>query len=127
MTQKKSDKLGMSFGTARARLERDLVYKFAIEAGHKCHRCGGDMDRETFSVEHKAPWMRAADPKAAFFDLSNIAFSHTRCNQLEMAERRRRFDSPRECQIAYRPVKAAKMRERYTTESRQEKYQRTGH
>jgi hypothetical protein len=89
MTIAKTAKLGMSFGTARARLERDILYALAVQAGHVCHRCAGPLDRSTFSVEHKTPWMQADDPKAAFFSLENVAFSHLRCNTAEMIERRR--------------------------------------
>jgi hypothetical protein len=35
------------------------------------------------SIDHKNPWQAAADPKASFFDLDNIAFSHLRCNSGE--------------------------------------------
>lgn len=84
----------MSFGTAHARLDRDLLFMLAVGAGHRCHRCGDALTRETFSVEHKKPWAAQPDPKAAFFDLSNIAFSHASCNQLEMAARKRLPGTP---------------------------------
>ena len=78
--EKKSQLLGMNFGTARARLERDLVFKFAVQLGHKCHRCGKELTREDFSVDHKDVWSIAENPVEAFFDLDNIAFSHLHCN-----------------------------------------------
>lgn len=90
MSKEKSRKLGMSFGTARDRLERDLLFSLATKLGETCYRCGGELTRDTFSVEHKAPWMQAENPKQSFFDLDNVAFSHVRCNQLDMVSRRRK-------------------------------------
>ncbi|MBK3437474.1 hypothetical protein M1M11_31720 [Pseudomonas azerbaijanoccidens] len=76
----KTDQLGMNPGTASHRLVKDLLYKFVIGAGHKCHRCGEKMLRENFSIEHIEPWMNSPDPRAMFFDLENIAYSHLKCN-----------------------------------------------
>lgn len=76
----KQEQLGMNPGTAAHRLTRDLLFAFAIDAGHKCFRCGEDLSRETFSIEHKVPWLHSDDPRAMFFDLNNIAFSHNLCN-----------------------------------------------
>lgn len=72
--------LSMNFSTASHRLRMDLLYAFVIQAGHSCYRCGKALSRETFSIEHKEPWMKSFDPVKAFFDLSNIAFSHKSCN-----------------------------------------------
>lgn len=77
---KKHTQLGMNPGTASGRLVKDLLFKFAVEAGHKCHRCGGELVRETFSIEHKEPWLDSEDPVGLFFDLGNVAFSHLKCN-----------------------------------------------
>ena len=41
------------------------------------------------------PWASEADPKAAFFDLDNVAFSHAACNQREMIERLRIYPNMR--------------------------------
>ena len=86
--ERKSQLLGMNFVTARNRLDRDLLFKFALLLGHKCYRCGGELVREDFSVDHKENWSEAADPVRAFFDLDNIAFSHIHCNTKEMHTRR---------------------------------------
>lgn len=76
----KRTRLGMDPGTAANRLVKDLLFDLAMKAGHKCFRCSGDLTRETFSIEHKESWLRAPEPAAAFFDLSNVAFSHLACN-----------------------------------------------
>jgi len=78
--QKKTQQLGMNPSTASGRLVKDILFKLAIDAGHKCYRCGGDLDRDTFSIEHKEPWLDSKDPKGLYFDQANIAFSHLKCN-----------------------------------------------
>ena len=118
---RKSRALGMSFGTARSRLDRDLVYHFAVAAGHKCFRCGGQLTREDFSVDHKRAWLNAENPKQTFFSLENIAFSHLHCNQKEMVDRIRK---PAEHHLAW---DAAYKRARYTPEARRRKYLSKGY
>lgn len=77
---KKQQQLGINPGTASHRLVKDLLFKFVIDAGHVCFRCGFPLLREDFSIEHKEPWLDSTDPTAKYFDLSNIAFSHRSCN-----------------------------------------------
>lgn len=77
---KKHSQLGMNPSTASGRLLKDLLFKFAKDAGHVCHQCGKELDRESFSIEHKTPWLDSEDPQKLFFDLDNIAFSHKSCN-----------------------------------------------
>lgn len=71
--------LGMNRSTASNRLVKDLLYKFAVE-GTPCYRCGEELTRETFSIEHKEVWLDSDDPVGTFFDLDNISFSHKSCN-----------------------------------------------
>ncbi len=77
---KKALQLGMNPSTANSRLNRDILFMLVIASGHKCYRCGGELTRETFTIEHKEHWLDSEDPKAKFFDLANIAFSHHSCN-----------------------------------------------
>lgn len=76
----KKEQLGIDPGTAAHRLLKDLLFDFVLRAGHRCHQCGGEMERENFSIEHKIPWLHSDDPKGLFFDLENIAYSHLKCN-----------------------------------------------
>jgi hypothetical protein len=85
--RKKDTQLGMNASTASNRLVKDLLFKFATDAGNKCYRCGGDLTRDTFSIEHKQPWIDSNNPTEVFFDLGNIAFSHFLCNS-KSAKRR---------------------------------------
>lgn len=78
--QKKTLQLGMNPSTASGRLNKDLLFDFISKADHTCFRCGGELTRDTFSIEHKETWLDSSDPVALFFDLDNIAYSHLSCN-----------------------------------------------
>jgi len=95
MTNKKLQ-LGMNPSTASARLTKDLLFKFVVEAGHKCHRCGGELTRETFSMDHKKDWLHSDDPVGLYFDLENIAFSHFVCNTEASTRKKRVYTTPEE-------------------------------
>lgn len=129
---KKKNQLGMNPSTASGRLLKDILFNLAINAGHKCFQCQGDLTRETFSIEHKIPWLDSDDPARLFFDLDNIAFSHHKCNvgarrQVEIAlcgthskyVKGCRCD---ECKAAH----ANEYRIKYTPEKRALRYGRTG-
>lgn len=123
---KRQLQLGMNPSTAAHRLRMDLLFNFVVAAGHKCHRCGQPLQRETFSVEHKTPWLDSEDPKGTFFDPENIAYSHFACNS-GAARKYNKHPDPVQ-QKADRTVKrAAQMRSVYTKERRQERYLATGH
>lgn len=77
---KKTKQLGMAIGTASHRLRMDLLWAFVCGADIVCHRCGEEMTRETFSIDHKDDWLDSDDPVERFFDLKNISFSHFSCN-----------------------------------------------
>lgn len=80
--ENKSAQLGLNFSTATQRLRKLIMWSLIQETGKDvCFRCGERIeDADDLSIEHKAPWQSAPDPKASFFSLDNIAFSHLRCN-----------------------------------------------
>lgn len=80
--KKKSDQLGMSYGSASHRLRKIILFKLLQDAGlDVCFQCGKRILKiEELSIEHKIPWLDSEDPVALFFDLGNIAFSHLKCN-----------------------------------------------
>jgi len=80
--QKKYAQLGMHHSTARQHLIKKLLFKLAHDSGvGECFRCGKSIDHiDTFTIEHKMPWLDSQDPKELFFDLDNVAFSHHSCN-----------------------------------------------
>ena len=80
MGNKKTEQLGMNPSTASGRLVKDTLFRLAIETNHKCFQCGGELTRDTFSIEHKKPWLNSEDPLGNYFDQDNISFSHLSCN-----------------------------------------------
>lgn len=78
---KKKEQLGMDPGTASHRLMRDTLWRLIVETENTCcSKCGQDMSRDTFSIEHIVPWLDSENPVQLFFDQKNIAFSHLKCN-----------------------------------------------
>ena len=79
--QKENSQLGMPFTTASLRLHRLIMFMLAKECNKSlCFQCGKEIKTVAeFSIEHKKPWLDI-DPNL-FWDLSNIAFSHTVCNK----------------------------------------------
>ena len=75
-----TEQLGMHPITARSRLASDLLFSMIQRLGIKCFRCGGEMTRQTYSVEHKKPWFKEPNAAELYFDLDNISFSHLACN-----------------------------------------------
>ena len=117
----------MDYGTASNRLLKDLLFSFIQRLEYRCFQCGGELTRDTFSIEHKVPWLNSHAPAELLFDLANIGFSHRSCN---MAAARRphklAFASANE-RLAHRRARAARnMRLWYTPQRRRRKYQKTG-
>lgn len=72
--------LGMSHGAAANRLRKMVLFRQLKKYGDNvCVRCGKPIDAiEDLSIEHIKPWEgRSAE---LFWDLDNIAFSHSVCN-----------------------------------------------
>lgn len=71
----------MPHGTAMARLRKSIMFNMATRLGDNvCYRCNLVIDDiAEFTIEHKLPW-EGRDPDL-FWELSNIAFSHARCNR----------------------------------------------
>lgn len=134
MTDKKKLQLGMNPSTAQGRLLKDILFKF-VQAHHPtCYKCGQALTRETFSIEHKIPWLDSDDPVGLFFDLDNIAFSHLTCNIADRRSTRPLLHGTdtmygkhgcrcNECKTAKAQIQAAS----YSTDARRERYKRTGH
>ncbi|QFP93877.1 hypothetical protein [Pectobacterium phage Wc4-1] len=134
---KKQSQLGMHPSTASAHLIKDILFKFVCDSGkNKCHHCGEPMMRDTFSVEHKTPWLDSDNPIELYFNLNNIGFSHLSCNIKASRNGRKVQDGVchgtvtmynRGCKCsfclnAWNSYKRAK----YTPEKRRKKYLLTG-
>jgi hypothetical protein len=78
--RKKTEQLGMPFGTASGRLKKLILFELVCRAGlNICFRCKKQIKvANELSIEHKRPWLNVS-PKL-FWDLDNIAFSHLKCN-----------------------------------------------
>lgn len=82
MVKKQNVQLGMPYGTACNKLRKSLLFSLIKELNKNvCYQCGKIIESEDeLSIEHKIPFIDSEDPKKLFFDLSNIAFSHLKCN-----------------------------------------------
>lgn len=132
MSDRKKELLGMSPSTASSRLIKDLLWNFIQQSDLKiCYRCGEEMTRETFSVEHKESWILSSTPLDTYFDLTNIAYSHGICNSLDGLK------NAQKSSIKYTPEEAKQKKlERsrkwkennrvYNSEERKERYRRLG-
>lgn len=79
---KREEQLGIKFGTATHRLRKlimfDFVKRLNLDICFQCHQKITDIN--SFSIEHKIPYLDAENVKELFFSLENIAFSHLSCN-----------------------------------------------
>ncbi len=74
-------KYNLTIGAARNRLIRSIIFNLLKESDHHyCYRCGEEMTLDDFTIEHINPWAYKEDAWELFFDLANIAFSHSKCN-----------------------------------------------
>lgn len=71
--------LGVVPTTARNKLMRDLLWQ-SLPKPVCCFRCTRPMTRDTFSIEHKIPWLDKPNAVELYFDLNNVAYSHQVCN-----------------------------------------------
>jgi hypothetical protein len=77
---RKSDILGMPFGTACNRLRRMVMFSLLQRYEENvCFKCGKlILQASDLSLEHKEAWQNSGP--SLFWDLDNIAFSHQQCN-----------------------------------------------
>lgn len=121
MSDKKKMQLGMNPSTAANRLVKDVLWKLIVETSRdKCCKCGEQMSRDTFSIEHVEPWLDSDNPVKLYFDLDNISFSHLRCNREDARSPHKRFESVKEKEKARqerrkgnRPYDPLKRRKQY--------------
>jgi len=79
-SERRSAQLGMPYGTAVSKLRKSLLFSMAQRLNlDSCVRCEQKINKiEEFTIEHILPWENV-NPDL-FWDLNNIAFSHSRCN-----------------------------------------------
>ena len=76
----KSAQLGMPFGTASHKLRKAVLFALLVRHGENvCYRCTDMIESaDQLSLDHKKPWFGFATD--LFWDVENVAFSHTQCN-----------------------------------------------
>ncbi len=80
--KKKAEALGMSPSSATHKLRKILLYESLKQLGKLCcFQCEKEIvSLDEFTVEHKIPWLYSDNPAELYFDLSNVAYSHQKCN-----------------------------------------------
>lgn len=74
-------KYSLTVSSARSRLIKSIMFALLKESDqHYCYRCGEELELNSFTIEHVKPWAYQEDAWELYFDLSNIAFSHSKCN-----------------------------------------------
>ena len=131
MSQLKSEKLGMPIGTARARLIKDILWKYVVLCGDDyCYRCGHQiLNPLELSIEHKNPWGISDNPLNLYFDLENIAFSHIKCNSIHGSNINRKHSTDldrRKHQRSNEKVRRNNLPTEVRQEKRRQQYKRTG-
>lgn len=79
--KRKAEFLGIPHGTAMGRLRKNILY-FLLKKYKEnfCFRCQKEIETvDDLTVEHKLPWEGIS--VELFWDLENIAFSHSKCNR----------------------------------------------
>lgn len=125
---KKQQQLGMNPSTASGRLVKDVLYSLVVKTDqNNCFHCGFPMSRETFSIEHKVPWLDSEDPLRLFFDLENISFSHQACNSSAARSGVKKYATREEAQQAKLKQSRERRKAIYDPSHRSQRYQNTGH
>jgi hypothetical protein len=80
---RKTEQLGMPIGTASHRLRKRVLYGLLVRLDEAvCYRCSLPITcAEDLSLDHKRPWLDV--DSALFWDESNVAFSHKKCNRAD--------------------------------------------
>lgn len=77
----KSKFLGIPYGTASAKLRKNIMFMLCQKASMDiCFKCNLKIEFvNDLSIEHKLPWENISTE--LFWNLDNIAFSHLKCNK----------------------------------------------
>jgi len=140
MKKDRGAKLGMPHGTANGRLRKSIIFWLAgLSNMLSCYRCNKNIDSiEEMSIEHKIPWEGSENAYDNFFNISNIGFSHFKCNMaakgshINNCKAGHLYDlidknGHRCCSICNRERSAATKRRNYCPDKRRKKYLETGH
>jgi hypothetical protein len=74
----------MNVSTAMNKLRTKVLFHLLKQHNNNtCFRCGKKINKaDDLSIEHKKPWMyHPENDNRRFWHMSNIAFSHRKCNR----------------------------------------------
>lgn len=122
--KKKLQQLGMSQGRASGRLKKALMLQLARRlALDNCYRCSEIIDSpEELSIDHKEPWLDSDDPITKFFDLDNVAFSHSSCNSAAARPVNKKYNTVEQRAEAHRISARNSKRRLYSAKRRRQMY-----
>ena len=104
--QRRSEILGMPFGTACNKLRRMVMFNLLQRHEENiCYKCSKIiLKAEDLTLEHKETWQDGGS--TLFWDLNNIAFSHRQCNLPKGIIRREIADGKLWCSSCkeYKPI-----------------------
>ncbi len=126
--KKKKEQLGMGDSTASHKLRKLILFSLVRQTAQDiCYRCKTKIETvEDLSIKHKTPWLNSSDPVSSFFDLTNIAFSHLRCNIADRRKPNKKYFTVEELKVANQSRWRDSKRKNYSSEARRAKYLRTG-
>lgn len=125
---KKREQLGMDDSTASHKLRKLILFSLVQQTAQDvCFRCQTKIETvKDFSIEHKIPWLDSNNPVNTFFDLTNIAFSHLKCNIADRRKPNKKYFTNDELKAANQFRWRNSKRRNYSSEARRAKYLRTG-
>lgn len=87
---RKAAQLGMPWGTATTKLRKMLLFRATQKLNEDiCFKCGKKIETiGEFTIEHKKSWLHV--DVRLFWDLENIAFSHSKCNLRDSSRNQRK-------------------------------------
>jgi hypothetical protein len=84
--KRKSEILGMPYGTAGHRLRKLIMFHLLVKHGEDvCIKCGRQIETiSELSIEHIQSWQ--LNGSELFWDINNIGFSHLKCNRQSISK-----------------------------------------
>lgn len=81
--QARSVQLGKSYGAACGKLRKEIMFSLLVRLRENyCFKCKKEIKgAKDLTIEHKQPWFKVSNK--LFWDLNNIAFSHSWCNKVD--------------------------------------------
>lgn len=126
---KRNEQLGMPLGTASGKLRKAILFQLVQDTKRDtCYRCKSKISRiSELSIEHMIPWLDSKNPQELFFDISNIAFSHIKCNISAARKTNQKYFTEEEKIEAQRRGWRESKKRNYSIQKRRIKRETTGY